>query len=454
MSVNLNPIPAKWVLPDTLNHKYSDATTSTLSGIKFYLAPFSDAARESGIPNTLVKIAKAIGQYFSILEASIPASNFVANCNIFGDIVKVFNITKGVDDIVTNADKKNLTGIDLHQRNLSIASGFFQTIISGMGGVKLLNTFQLISLAEISTALGTTVVLPFSVAASGVEIVKNVVDISNKSLKIHKTNARRSALRTKFKNFRVTKATKDVANSTKIAKFLDDHIKAIELNQAAAAKKLEDQLELPAVQANVQKASDEYQKTLDDIAALKLPGVSKVQKLAGFGLHFKKWRKETSLFEAKEAHDKVVEDYEKTRQKLAGRVVKLQAWTNVKHQFEANKANGITIKRTNTGVLDDTDLVNQMISAKEKRWDTMRKNCNTDNLKDGVSIAISIVATIGLIATIVLTFTGIGTIPVLLTMTSLWLLVSIAGLGNTLLAKYKRPLVVPATNMNYFAAAA
>ncbi len=457
MAVNLhNPIPQKWTLPAIpagLNQKYTNATTSSIPGIRAYLAPFSDAARESGIPNTLVKIAKGIGQYFNTLEPSAAAKDFVGNCNIINDTVKVLNFAKGVDDILTNVDKKNAKGIDLHQRNLGIASGFFQLIVSGMGAAKLLNTFQVISLADISSALGTTTVLPFAVVGNGVEIVKNVIDITNKSLKVHKTRTRKAEIQAKHKNFKANKKTgmNDVANSAKIALFLDSQIAKIEQKDDAAIQKLNDQTELNNAQAIAQKAADEYQEILDDLAD---PAVSKLQKLI-ITLTAAKWRQERTLFEAKAAYDQIVDDYTKTSAKLHGRVEKLDAWKNVKAQFDINaRVVGPRIKRDANGILDGTDLVNQMIASKTDKWKAIRKNCNLDNLKDGIGIAISVVATIGLIAAIVLTFTGVGTIPVLLTMTSLWLLVSLAGLGNTLLSKYKKPMAVPRTDYRYFAAAA
>lgn len=454
MAANLNAIPAKWALPVNLNKKYDRSTTSKIPGVKVYLAPFSDAAREMNIPNTLVKIAKGIGQYFSTLEGSASAKEFVANCNIFNDVVKVFSFAKGVDDILTNVDKKNTKGIDLHQRNLGIASGFFQLIISGMAGAKLLNTFQLISLAKVAEALGTTTVLPFSVVGNGVEIIKNVIDITNKSLKVHKTNARRTELRKKHKNFKANRTddTKDIANSAKIGAFLDSKIAGANLKNNAAIQKLTAQTDLIQAQADAQAADDKYQDTLKKLAALNNPGVTKFHKAAkSISLNVTKLVRQAALFEAKAVHDQVIDDYTKTKAKLDGRAVKLDAWTNVKDVFDANdNGNGSHIKRDTQGVLDDTDLLNQMIAVKTDRWKTIRKNCNLDNLKDGIGIAISVVATIGLIAAIVLTFTGIGTIPVLLTMTSLWLLISLAGLGSSLLAKYKKPAKVPGTDYAHF----
>lgn len=446
----------KWVLnDDNLNQKYIKATTSSIPGIRAKLAPFSEAAKKSGIPNTLVKIAKGIAQFFSTLEASIPAKDFVSSCNTFGDILKVFSITKGVDDILVNADKKNETGLNLHKRNLGIASGFFQVIISGMGGAKLLNTFQLISLADISTALGTTAVLPFAVVANGVEIVKNVVDITNGSIRIHQTNEKRAKLNKNIKKF------SGKADSKQIGKFLADNLSKKTAKQLAAEQYLKDkQAEIKTASAAVETALAAYTKTSNERKNIKNSDAGKISKWSQrFPLFFTKISNKAALCEAKAAHDQLVGDYSKERAKFAARITKFDAWTNANAHFNnvlQKDVNGDSIiLKDAKNKLDITDPLSHLIADKQIKWKAQRGNCNMDNVKDGLGIAISLVATIGLIAATVLIFTGIGTIPVLLTMTSLWLFVSLMGIGSTLLREYYKPATVPTTDLaNYSFAAA
>lgn len=430
-------IAPKWALPDALNADYTKAKTSIIPRIRTVLAPFSDAARELGTPNNFVKIAKNAAQYFVTLEASAPAKTLVGHCNTIGDSVKVFSVTKGVDDILSNASKTDATGIDLHQRNLGIASGFFQLVISGSAAAKLLNTFDVISLSGISEALGTTAVLPFSVFTSGIEIIKNGIDIANKSLKIHKSNLRSDKFKEKQKAF------KNKTDSAKIGQFLSDHKLQMEAKQDAAHKKLAAQTELKNAEAAAGKALTEYNDAVQVIADLQNSNINVVSKFVQTQWLevSKKNRKEAALFEAKESYDKERDILTKTEKKFVARVIKYDAFNKLLEQHQ-------------DAMDDKKDLLNQFIADKTARWKAIRENCSLENKKDGIGIALSVVATIGLIATIVLTFTGIGTIPVLLTMTSLWLILAIAGIGSTLYGKYNKPVAIPTVNFHKYAAAA
>jgi hypothetical protein len=466
LNSNSNPIsekfnlpekfPKKFTLPPKLNGKYVNATSSSL------IAPFSNAAREMGIPNSFAKIAKGVTQIFVQLgEASAAAIDFVSKCTFFGETVKVLSFTKGLDDIIQNTAKQNETGINLHQRNLGIASGFFQLVISGMAGFKLLDTFKVLSLSNISSVLGTTAVLPFSVVSSGVEIIKNVVDITNKSLKIHKTNGQIDKVKEKQENFKVEKeSTNDVANSEKIGAFLTKHIEDMKIKQEAAPDQIATKKdELKAAKKTAKEALLAYQETSKNRKKNKASPEKIAKFINSISLFREKRANKAALFEATAAYDKAYKGLEDADKKLKGRVTKIQAWGNVQNQFNTNVKTNKDLGIENVGIkrngkeLDGSDLVNQMISEKASRWDAIRDNCNFSNFKDGFGIALSVVATIGLIATIILTFTGVGTIPVLLTMTTLWLILALAGLGSTLLDKYKKPLVIPPTNFKYYATA-
>lgn len=441
-------IKSKWTLPENLQADYVSSKSSLIPGVRVILAPFANAAREIGIPNTFTKIAKNISQYFVTLNADASAKNLVNACNTFGDIVKVASFPKGVDDILSNAAKQDETGINLHQRNLGIASGFFQTIISGMAGVKLLNTFQAISIADISLALGTTTVLPFSVVTNGVEIVKNVVDITSKSLNIHETNIQDNKAKAKMKNFRTDKKT----DNAKIKAFLEAHIQEMEAKQAKAIEKLNNQTDLQAKAAAAAKATDNCQADIDEGIELDKPETNKIRKTLGkICLFFKEISHKSTLFAATDAYMKAYDAHIETTRKFDARVIKLDDWKALQKHFKDHHEK-LVLDSNNK--IDNTDPLNQLIAAKSTRWAAIRKNCGLANTKDGIGIAISVVATIGLIATIVLTFTGVGTIPVLLTMTSLWLILALAGLGSTLYSKYKKPVDIPTVNLNTYAAAA
>ena len=442
-------LPEKWTLPGKLNQKYVNATKTSL------IAPFSGLAREIGLPNTFAKIAKGVASYFVTLEASEPAKNFVSNCNVFGDTVKVLSFAKGVDDIMQNAAKGDVKGLDLHQKNLGIASGFFQMVISGMAGFKLLDTFKVLSLSKISEALGTTAVLPFSVVTNGFEIIKNVIDITNKSIKIHKTNQEDAKVKDKQNRFKITKdKTEDKANSEKIGEFLKQHIKDMKAKQKAGPDILkEKEKTLDSAKQRAEAALKAYSETKNKRKVNKASPEKVASLIKKLPLFIEKQKNKAELFEATAACDKAYQGLENAKSKLDGRVTKISAWKNVKNQFKKNVSEskeGIGIKR-NGDELDSSDLVNQMVAEKTSRWNAKRDNFSFSNLKDGLAIALSVVATIGLIATIVLTFTGVGTIPVLLTMTTLWLILALAGLGTTLLDKYKKPLEIAPTNFRHYA---
>lgn len=437
-AVNTIPIPQKLDLPDALKQKYTKPTTSSISNIKVYLDPFTSASKETGIPNSLVKIAKGVADFFSTLEDSVPAKNFITNCSIFGDFLKVFSMTKGIDDILVNADKKREKGINLHQRNLGIVSGVFQTVLGGMAGVKLLNTFQIISLAQISEALGTTAVLPFAAVTNGIDIIKNIVDITSSSIKLHQINVKNKKKRKYLKRFNTK------ANSTKIGDFLKKHINQIETKQVSAEEKIKNLRTKASIRKlKAQDALNAYNTTNN---SLNTAGISNFQK---FILGIKLARKEAALFKAMEAHEKNIEDFSNIREKYNSRFSKLESWTKARDHFIIG--NNSIPKRD---ITDTKDPLNQLIADKQIKWKAQRENFKTDKRQEGLGITISVIATIILIASTVLIFSGIGTIPLLLTITSLGLIVSILGLGKTLLKKYTKPAtVIPANFPKSFAAA-
>lgn len=430
--------PSAWTWTNPgLEQKYKSATTSSIPGVKVYLEPFSNAAKETGILNSLIKIARNVAKYFSILEASIPAKDFAANCGTFSDIVKVFSITKGIDAVLTNADKKNEKGVDLHIRNLSLASGIFETVQSGMAAFSLLDTFQIISLGQISQAIGTTAVLPFSAVVNGIDIAKNIIDITKSAVTIHQIKRKSKKLGKKLKAFNPQ------TDSQKIGTFLEKHIEQMIAKQLSTLSTMEN---LKAKAANrrikAETAIEAYEQELLNSEENILHKLIK---------HIRLSRKETALFKAIKASDKTFENFTNTDKKFEARRIKLESWANAETHFKSDD-----LKKDANNKIDSTDPLHQLIADKQIKWRAERKNLKMDKLQEGLGIALSVVGTIVLIASTVLIFSGIGTLPVLLTITSVGLLISLIGLGKTLLKKYTvQEPVLPFNSTKYnFAATA
>lgn len=463
----------KWTAPLSKDvQSLYDDTNSRFVVPKKVTAFLADIAKGSELINSIAKVFKNVATYHEAVTSDLTSKGIISQLGFFSDVIKTFGFFKGIHAILEKALEVDVEGSKLHQRNLGIASGVFQTIVGGTAGAKILNTLKLIDLAAFSSAIGSAAVFPFTVFSNSLDLVKNIVDLTLNSMKVDDANTKIDAAED---NLAATKIMHEKIDPTKPPnKKLDN------LVQAKQAQATNPSVVLPDVFGNLdafftshlQKMKDKQDAAHTKLTALETDvgttsgsaatalqeyqNASVAKKAANAADDFWdklkcNWNKRsarTALVNAKLAHDKACERRDQLKEKFIRRIGKHTVWTRAQQMFaaEIKDSSGAVIKSSKELAytqdpsgnyrLDAANPVNQLLTAERKKWAARDTFWGQDKLKGGIAIFINCTVIVCLIASIVLSFTGIGILALSLTLTSLWLLVSFAGIANSIVAKY------------------
>lgn len=439
-------------LSDTLSPKYASHKKSFSLKGSASKAPsrLVECTSDSGVVVSVMKIFKSVFQYPATLVSKVPFENIVKHCSGIADTFKTFNFFKGIKNIYDNRSNKDkegdkLKGKELHARNLGIAGGVFQTVIGAATFTKLLDTFGAIQIAEITAAMGRSSVVgqtlaaiaPFTVVTNFLEIANNIVSIAKSSLTIHKNRKKQAKTRAKIRNF-------NAKSPDKISAFIESHTDSINIKQKAAVTKLDslaNDVQNTAVTIDTEEANyQKKKKNLDDKkeAVKNSPAVVRFFKTLAPRFQLRKAR--VSVFRAKDNHDRVCKIRSDLFNKWEKREEKLSVWTDLKQDFDKNSLSN-----------DADNPLRRLIADKKRKWQLQVSGIHVKNFQEGIGITINILATITLLASTILFFSGVATIPATLGITSMFLIISLLGFGNELFKKYKKPkfIVVDVTKPVY-----
>lgn len=436
-----DPIPAPTQVKDLSllskahkNYKKSFSLKKSAGKTPRYLV---ECTSDSGIVVSISKIFKSVFQYPALLVSKVPFENIVKHSSGIADTFKTFNFFKGIKNIYDNSSDKDskgkkLQGLKLHARNLGIANGVFQTVIGAATFTKLLDNFGAIKIAEITAAMGRSsvagqtlaAIAPFSVVTNFLEIGNNIVSIARASLRIHENRKNKIEIRHKIRAFN--------KKNPEIGKFFTSHIDTIKLKQASAVTKL-DLLEKDGIITADKIASkeDKFQvkkDAFDDKQKALRNSVAVVRFFKTLEPRYEVRKAKLKVFKAKDQHDAICETRNRILAQWEKRDKKLVAWTAIKSDFDENGLSN-----------DATNPLNRLIAAKQYKWRLQSSGINLKNFQEGVGIVVNTLAIITLLASTILFFSGVATLPATLGITSMFLIISLLGAGNEIYKKYKKP---------------
>lgn len=423
-----------------LKKSYTKDSVPRLTQVSDIISPLANKVNETSILHQFIKIIKYSTEYVVIFWENLKAKQVFQYCSVFSDAIKTLGVVNGIKTVIQNGAVQDLKGIKLHERNLGISYGFFETVSGGLSFINLLEHFKLLEIAELSLSIGSVTLLPLQLAGSGIELIKNGLEIANGALRIHETNKRRTHLDAKRKQFR-TKKTGD------IDAFLKSHLAEMEQKQTQAfinVKVLEDRIK--DTHTSTDLALQDYTKAATDFNNDK----AIIKITSRWELH----KKESALFAAKKEHDQVIKECEGLRSKFEARALKWTVWSALDAHHTALltdhkdaavlDADGNLAKFT----LDDKDPLKRLIDHKQEKWKKQLSNCNWSTAIDAVGISLHTVMSTTIVASSVLALTGVGAVPALIAMASMSLFTSFGGLGLELLKDYRTPHEIPTTDFN------
>lgn len=423
-----------------LKKSYAKDSAPKLAQVSDLISPLANKVNETSVLHQFIKLVKHSTECVIILWENLKAKEAFLYCSVFSDAIKSLGVVNGIKTIIQNGAVQDLKGIKLHERNLGISYGFFETISGGFSFINLLDHFKLLGIAELSLSIGAIPLLPFQLAGCGIDLIKSGIEVANGALRIYQTNESKTKLKAKKKQFRTNK-TGD------IDAFLKNHLAEMEQKQTNTLNNvtvLEGRIK--DTHASTDKALQDYTKAAKDFKDDK----SVIKTTSRWEFH----KKEAALFAAKKEHDQVIMECESLRAKFEARALKWTVWsaldahhiallTDHKHAAVLD-VNGNLAKFT----LDDQDPLKRLVNHKQEKWKKQLSNCNWSTALDAVGISLHTVMSTTIVASSILALTGIGAVPALLTMASMSLLTSFGGLALELLKDYRSPHDVPKTNFN------
>lgn len=408
-------------LGDAFFKKKAAEQNSLYNKIKKITTHINSELEGTGTVSTIAKIIKNTANYFFVLSNDLIAKNIINFTGSVSDSIKALGFFKGVRDLVEYSGNKKLSGTKFHENNLAITSSIFQCVIGGATFTKLLDQFQVIKLANVSLSLGTTA-FPFSAFTGTVEIVKSLIDLARGSITINEVRIKQNNLEKKQNLFN------NESDQNSLEEFIRERQNHSLQKQESAITKLaalnEDLEKFQNISLEANTKYKEAEKALNDKDSSYISRISPL------------WKRRQAINAFVEATTK----YEKIKNKI----------DKLTKANEKNINNYESWAKVSTNFVDRDAIAQEIVKAKSDLWEAKSKNNKWSLIEQGVGISIGVIATIGLIFSLVVSLSGIGIIPVALTITSLFLVTSLLGFAKPLIKKYKPQYQIPVFDINNY----
>lgn len=372
-------------------------------GIKKVMHHAADEAQDVGTITSITKAARGAIQLFDKAGPSFSsASHVIAAFSYFADVVKTLGIVKYVKELVELAHEKPTKPDAERLRNLKIASSVYGVAVGSMTGLKILDVFGAFKLANITKSLGRIPVigqaapfLPFASVLSMVEITKSSLDIAISAYKIEALNRKIDGVKQKlhtWKNWNL------VSNGT---------------------------IDAPSIQGFADQKIHRLQAKIDAMT----PDLIEDEFAASEG-------------ELANALITQFQSASPSKQEIFRAYANYEIWHTAKEKIERlrNKQiswRGVIVKATEGLNEDELHAIQAFKNAKIQKWEFKKVLLGWDKVKEGASIFLNSIAIVAMVASIVLTALGIVILPVLITMTSIFLFITLLGFGLQLFKKYQ-----------------
>lgn len=359
----------------------------------------------------------------SLLLIAIRAAALAGNFDVSPELKDAKNILSGIQAIFTirttyksalkigqNFQKKGVKGSEKVILSLETAGATIRIASGTIGITRALATFKLIDLEQFSSALGNIPVFQtLGQVSSILTIVTSVIDITIESIKIHERSKKIDRLKDKALAWKQPLALDLVQR--KIAKQTQIHDAFVEKIDTLS----QDILDTQDLQ-NTARTEYSDQK-------------AKHTKKKGFG-KLRTWRelktKKNTLHKLNAKEKSCTKELEKTNAKEAQSLEKLTAWNKINDKWDTLSD-------------EDNQALAQFQADKLAKWKGRTKSMKIDQLKAGIGLGLKIAGLALAIVALVLSFTGVGIVPVLATMAALSLTLAVVNLGFMLVKRHTSP---------------
>lgn len=408
------------------------AQPAAKSSAPIWLDRAADELGQASVSRNVVNVARRGLQLAN--QASSPDTNrqlAVTHFETFSDVLQVLGIVSSIRTLFVESKRTfskdpEKAASEKKVRNLTVASNVFGVALGTLSGVKLLSRFGAVNLSEIAKSMGNFqvvsggfAVFPLGSFISVLEIAQAGLDIAVAVEKIKNINTSNSRAGGKTHFWSGPLTTKSIENRIthlKKAKMKDLEEDAKEF--ASQAKQLVKKVQ------KIEQTQKQLRIALNSKKRLKFLQAHKLRTLE---------KKKRKLIKSQHAKCEEVEKRKAAYEKLEKKVTE---WGKIKQAIEG-------------GALSEKvrNQIEQFQAKKIEKWNVKKENLKLEKKKTGLTIAHRTVVIIALIASIVISATGIGFIPILITMTSIALFITLSGLGLRLYQKYKTGKPVTAVQM-------
>lgn len=362
------------------------------------------------------KIAKSILNFLSyvpVLGFAIKIATFLGGIS---DFIKFLSIAKCAKDINDKPHNK-----------LKTASAVFGLFIATMTGAKILDTLEVIKLAYITKSMGNvatfgsgTQILTFNTVLNVFDMTQCAIEIASAAKKIQKL--KKDILHTDEKK----QAWKQELTAEKARERIR-HMAKKRADIKGKAKEL-------AEKAN---KSGERVLVLEKAYEEKKRNIQKMNPVKRFFHKVTLHKPAKKLRSMRLLHNTYCDSFEAEKAKFEKLGVKDKRWKTIETRLTQNNLSSA-----------EKQNLKEFCEDKAAKWDIKKIELSKDKSTSGVGIAISTVVIIALIASTILTLTGVGALAGTITLASVFLLISCTSLGLHLYNKHRKkktasPVEVP-----------
>lgn len=318
-----------------------------------------------------------------------------------------------VEKIYSNSKKQGLEGSKKLIAALETTSSIIGIAIGIIGMTRSLATFKLIDLEQFSSALGyIPVAQTLGQISSLLTISTSVISISIESIKIHERS--KEIDRLKARTLSWTQPIDLDFVKRKIATQIQKHDEWVAKTEKLSQEIINNQNEkkIAKIAYREQKLGD---KDKTGIAKFRSWRDLRAKKSALKKLDVKQLSIEKVLNQMNEGEAKSFE--------------KLTAWKKINSKWDNLSA-------------DDNQMIAQFQVDKTAKWEGKTKSLKIEQIKAAVGLGLKVVGVIISIASLILSMTGVGLVPVLTTMAVIGLVLALANLGFTLFKRHTSPKIM------------
>lgn len=377
------------------------------------------------IAKTGIEIAATIGHPIKNSDELLSHHRAIENISGFLDLfTQIKDLSNQIRCKLPKDPQKART--EKRDRNWAIARAVFGIAIAIMKGMKLVDTYGISYLEKISERMGGTpagTIFSFGNALTALMAIKLAIGVALSIRKIRAGNQKRSRAIKKQQFWKNPLTDEKIAERQKT---LADKKESLRASLQDLAKNSD------ALGTEIEKLSKKFEskkiKRSEKSEKLKhlSPLSKKIEQIKLFFKHLKPSKTKRLLKEAIEKHSSSQMLFEVGKRTYIELEAKETSWGQLKDAIS-------------TGVSkNNQEMIQAFQVEKSRKWQVKQIHLRQEKIEEGCSIALTIIFAITLIASAILSASGIGLMAASLTLSSVFLLYYASSLGFNVFKKMRK----------------